>query len=189
MALAGMVRVMLADGIGHGRRAHRIVTLLLDHLDWISHRATEPLTVAESMDSLHIMLLEQGMEAQAAVALLDIQTDRNSVAVVSVGNIDVQYLASGTSLSFPSMRGMVGGIYPRQLKVSHQQMEDRSLLCLMSDGVDAARTRAYLHQLHQRHPGQPLQVQREAEAIVEDFGSLSDDASCVLIQALAGERP
>lgn len=174
-------RLMLADGIGHGATAHRIVTLLAEQLTALCRDRRPLLELDDCLAELHQLLQGQIDAAQAAVALVDVNPVRKEVSAVSVGNIQVHYFTPAMSVHFPSMHGMVGGRFPRQLHITRAPLTSASLLALFSDGLDSAPACQYLNDLHARSTMHGLQLQAEAETLLHRFGKLSDDASCALL--------
>ncbi|MFM7315128.1 MAG: SpoIIE family protein phosphatase [Cyanobium sp.] len=172
---------MLADGIGHGAKAHRIVMMLAERLKLLSSSSSPVPGIADCLTGLHQELQLRIDGGQAAVALVDVNTDRDELAVISVGNIQVHYFTPATGFHFPSMHGMVGGRFPRQLHVVRTALCSQSLLALFSDGVDSAPASRYLGDLHARSTVHGLQIQAEVESVVSRFGRSEDDASCALL--------
>jgi len=179
-------RFMLADGIGHGSRAKAIVDLLCQQLDWICRRTSRISNLCDCMRSLHEQLRVEGSSCQAAVALVDVDRRHGELDVVSIGNVEVHVQTPEANINFPSIRGMVGGIFPRTIHESHSRLEEGGLICLVSDGVVAERARQHVHGLRHHSQDGWLNVQSEAESIVASFGSVNDDASCLLVQMSPG---
>jgi hypothetical protein len=174
-------RLMLADGMGHGVDAHRVVTRLADQLTALCRDRRPLLELDDCVAVLHQMLQGQVDGGQAAVALVDISPHRKELAAVIVGNIQVHYFTPEMNLHFPSLHGMVGGRLPRQLHITRAPLSSASLLALFSDGLESAPASQYLSDLHARSTMHGLQLQAEAETLLQRFGRLSDDASCALL--------
>lgn len=183
-----IVRVMVADGIGHGIHAHRIVQSLQIQLSWICKRSHPLIDLNACMADLHRCLQEQGQEAQAAVALADLNAEEQWMHALVVGNIEVHCHNRDDSHHVPSLRGMVGGRFPGHLPVTHVPIGSRTLVGLYSDGLDAAPTRDQLTRLHDKGRRHNLDIQAEAEAMVRRFGKPNDDAICALLH-LQGVEP
>lgn len=179
-------RMMLADGIGHGSRAHAIVELLKQQLLWISQRSTQWLELAQCLQDLHRSLINLSSGAQAAVALVDLHCDSKQqnafLAGISIGNIEVQIQTGSSQTCLPTMPGMVGGHLPSQLTVSTYPVGPDTLVALFSDGVETRAAKTYLRTCVERHRSMTMELRHEAEAIVATFGRLTDDASCLLVR-------
>jgi len=184
-----VLRVMVADGIGHGVNAHRIVQSLQEQLAWICRRSHPPIGLGECMAELNHCLREQSREAQAAVALADLNVREQWIRVLVVGNIEVNcHSDAGDSRHVPSLRGMVGGRFPVHLPVTQWPIAAGSLVGLYSDGLDMAATREGLSRLHDRGRHHHLDIQAEAEAMLQSFGKHNDDGLCALLH-LREEEP
>jgi hypothetical protein len=183
----GIHRGMLADGIGHGRQAHRIVSLLADHLAWFCRRSTPLINLDDCMVGLHQFLQEQGSDWQAAMALIDVDPHKRCADVIVVGNIQVHHLSVDEGMSVPSLRGMVGGRLPAHLPITHWPISASCLIGMFSDGLTSAPAYAHLKELQDRGVRQRLNIQSEAETMINRFGRLTDDASCALLQVIEVE--
>jgi serine phosphatase RsbU (regulator of sigma subunit) len=174
-------RLMLADGIGHGATAHRIVTTLADYLTELSRANSPPQQLDDCLRHMDHLLHQQAEGAQAAVALVDVDPETEVLEVAVVGNLQVHYLTPKLNIHFPSMLGMVGGRFPRQVLISRSRIHPASLLALFSDGLDSAGACAYLSDLRARSTQHSLRIQSEVEIMLSRFGHPSDDASCALL--------
>jgi serine/threonine protein phosphatase PrpC len=176
------LRLMLADGLGHGSHAHQIVSELKLSLAWICHRSSLWVPLSECMQALHQRLRQQGSQVQACVALLDIDREQAIMRCLNVGNIHVQVHGPDSSLVLAAMPGMVGGRLSARLRVSELAVRPGTLVSLCSDGMESTRSRDWLQHLYQRSIGRRLDLQWEAEAMVRRFAKSSDDASCLLVR-------
>lgn len=174
-------RLMLADGIGHGPEAHRIVTALADQLTWLCRRSNSLPGLDTCLKTLHQQLQQQAEGDQAAVALVDVDTRTSNLAVVSVGNIQVHYHATDVHTTFLNQHGMVGGRFPGHLRISRAPLKPAALLALFSDGLESSAVGEHLLHLHSRSGAVAPCIQPEAEMMLKRFGKSSDDASCALI--------
>lgn len=174
-------RLMLADGIGHGLHAYQIVTALGDHLKALCNIRIPSPDVETCLESLNHLLHHELVGGQAAVALVDINTQKRFLKVAIVGNVQVHYFMPELRIQFPSMDGMVGGRFPRQLNSTCAPIQSASLLALFSDGLDAMDACQYLSDLHARQTSHGRHMQAEAEAMLDRCGKDSDDASCALV--------
>lgn len=177
----GTLRLMLADGIGHGPHAHRVVAQLGEHFRWVCGRSSTMPDLADCMRDLHQLLKAQQQTDQAAVALVDVNTDSAQIAGLSVGNVKVHSLAPGLEFSFPCLNGMVGGHLPRQLPVLVRPCAPEALLTLHSDGVSSRALLQYLGTLVSSGYRSRLGAQAVADAVLRGCGKTSDDASCAVV--------
>jgi serine phosphatase RsbU (regulator of sigma subunit) len=179
-------RLMLADGIGHGSKAHAIVELLKQQLLWISQRSTQWIGIDHCLQDLHRTLVNCSSTSQAAVALVDLDCDSKQqttvLAGISIGNIEVQIQAGSSQTCLPTLPGMVGGHLPTELPISTYQLAPDSIVSLFSDGVEARAAKTYLRHVTQNHRWRAMELRLVARVIVEQFGRLTDDASCLLIR-------
>lgn len=176
-----ILRVMVADGIGHGSHAHQIVQSLQQQLAWICKRSVPMIGLAECMVALNQCLNQHGPEAQAAVALADLNRQEQRMDALVVGNIEVHCQRSSGRQQITSLRGMVGGRFPGHLPVTHWALEAGTLVGLFSDGLESAGALMQLTRLHERGRQHHLDVQAEAETMVHCFGKASDDSVCALL--------
>ena len=176
-------RLMFADGIGHGPGAHRIVTLLGEQLTWLCRRSNQLPGLETCLLELHRGLQRHaaGDVAQAAVALVDIDREHGSLAVAIVGNVQVHYHGNLGHHRFPSQNGMVGGTFPRHLRVAHAPLRPSGLLTLFSDGLESRAADRHLSDLQARGTRHGLCIQQEAERLLSHCGKTGDDASCALL--------
>lgn len=175
------IRVMLADGIGHGRHAHGIAALLERQLRWICERNQRPVSALHCLEQLHTMLLEQGHDWQAAVAIADIDIQKNQIECVAVGNIEMYYLQGNTGICLASTNGMIGGRFPGRPQRHCWRAETNSILALFSDGMDSHSAREALQAVHNTTRTDVSDIKDKAEKLLRDCGRLTDDASCALV--------
>jgi hypothetical protein len=175
-------RMMLADGIGHGSHAHRIVQRLGEQLTWICRRSTGATNLTTCVRDLHQRLKELGHNAQAALALLDLDPRSGQLSAVVIGNIQMLVLSPEKDDSLPAQAGMLGGRLPSRLATCERTIDCRTLLAVHSDGVAGAGLREHLRAVGMLRMTAEPRLQDEAAAIVQRFGSPADDASCALIR-------
>jgi hypothetical protein len=183
------LRLMLADGIGHGAHAHGVVTQLVDHFHWICSRTSSLISIADCMRELHLLLRAQQQIDQAAVAMVEVDTESGLIAALSVGNVKVYGVADGSCFRFPCLNGMVGGHLPQQLPVTLRQPQQPSLLLLHSDGLSSRAVLAYLEQLFGTRSRAPYSAQPIADAVLHHCAKPSDDAACAAVLLQEGATP
>jgi Stage II sporulation protein E (SpoIIE) len=176
------LRLMLADGIGHGAHAHRVVTQLSERFQWIYGRSSSLNSIADCMRELHGLLRGQQQTDQAAVAMLEVDAHTGRIAALSVGNVRVHSVGAAGCFSFPCLNGMVGGHLPRQLPLTVRQAQQPSLLVLHSDGLSSKAVVAWLENLQGRFgPATGGSAQPMADALLLHCAKRSDDAACAVV--------
>lgn len=181
LEIGSICRIMLADGIGHGSNAHRIVQGLRQQLIWLCERSTQLLDLTDCLVSLHHYLEQQVKQSQAAVALLDLDLETHKITSLITGNVMVRYASAERYVQCLQMPGMLGGRLPTTLRATTLDMQSGSLLSLCSDGVDSSGTGDYLISRCRAGMHRGLHIQAEAEAMLRQFGRITDDASCILV--------
>ena len=183
------LRLMLADGLGHGPSAHAAVAQLRQRLEWIHRRGSEPLPLNRCLLELDQDLRSQGRGHQAAVALLDLQGDSGQLSALVVGNVQVHTLGRDGLRSVTSRNGMVGGNLPRNLQATDTVLGPNALILVHSDGVSSGDCRRLLEQLGSPARLQQLNAQVLSQRIVSRHGRWSDDASCAVVLNRDASQP
>lgn len=186
LRIGSTYRLMLADGIGHGSSAHRIVEALREHLIWICRRSSRLIGLDDCLVSLHHCLQQQNNTSQAAVALLDLDPDLKTFHSLIAGNVMVRYACAERCTSCLNMPGMVGGRLPTTLRMTTVNMQVGGILSLCSDGMETAGMDDYLLSRCRTGMRRELCLQSEAEAMLQRFGKITDDASCALVSIQEG---
>lgn len=184
-----VLRLMLADGIGHGQHAHGVVTQLKQQFQWICNRSQDLISIGECLQELHEQLHRSLDNRQAAVAMLDVDADTGEISGLSVGNVSAHHLGDGRTFSFPSFNGMVGGRMPGRLPLSVHRSTGHSLLVLHSDGVSTRDLLPYLQSLSQAGGRRHRRAQPIAEQVIQRFGKPNDDASCAVLLLTQEQAP
>ena len=177
----GVLRVMLADGIGHGRSANDAIVLLQQQFDWFWNRSQTVGGMSECMQEMHACLRSASGFNQAAAALVEINRNTEIITALCIGNVKAHLVGEDRFVSFPCLNGMLGGHMPGSLLISVEQLKEWSLLVLHSDGVSTSSLRAYLQSLPASRPGLSGQAQHLATQIIQNFGKTTDDASCTVV--------
>ena len=173
--------LMLADGIGHGTHAHRVVNQLSERFNWIYGRSRSMIGIADCMRELNVLLRAEKQSDQAAVALLEVNTESGLIGALSVGNVRIHSVGESSCFSFPCLNGMVGGTLPRQLPVSLRQAEQPSVLLMHSDGVSSREVVPYLQKIIGSKVRADRNAQTIADALLQHCAKLNDDASCAVV--------
>ena len=163
-----VIRVMIADGLGHGVFAAEA-----------SARAVE---IFERLPSVELpALLEQmheGMRSTrgAAVAIAEIDLTRELVAYAGIGNIFASIVTHDSSASLVSMNGTVG-LECRAYRLFSYPWPRAGALVMMSDGLRSHWQLDKYHGLLERHPG------LIAGVLYRDYSRGSDDTTVLVVSA------
>ena len=158
-------RVMVCDGLGHGRAAHAASQRAREVFE--QHDEGTPLP--RLMEQLHRALMST---RGGAVALAEIQPEAGQVEFCSVGNV-AGVLFSGKNRSMVSSNGTVGYRMGR-INTFTYPWDPSTLLIMTSDGISTKLDLAPYPGLLQRHPAVV------AALIHRDFRRLNDDATVVV---------
>lgn len=178
-----VTRVMLADGLGHGVNAQRVVLHLIKQMSWLCERSNVLPGINECMIKLDQCLRKlNDHSAQAAVAIADINTDNCTITAAGIGNIETLYFYSGNTHRFHYCNGMIGGRMPSKLSIQQHQTTHGSIIGMFSDGLDIKIAEDYLRRLSERDSSlQNTTAQTIANKVVALSRSRNDDASCALV--------
>ena len=178
---ATSLRLMLADGMGHGQSAHNAVKRLKQTFSWFCERSQTMGSLADCIREMHNGMKDRGASNQAAVALIDLNLASGLCSALSIGNVKAHLISNHSVLTMPSLNGMVGGQLPASLPIAVEHLKSWSLLVVHSDGVSASAVRPYLESLPISHTHIAGEAQLLAKQMVERFGKNSDDASCAVV--------
>ena len=176
-----LLRLMLADGIGHGQTAHNAVKLLKQKFNWLCERSQTMAGLAECIKEMHDWMKDRGASNQAAVALIELNVTTGILSALSVGNVRAHLIGHHGVLTIPCLNGMVGGQLPASLPLAVEQLKPWSLLVVHSDGISARAVHPYLERLPMSHTHMAGEAQLLAQKIVERFSKSTDDASCAVV--------
>jgi len=183
-------RLMLADGLGHGRHAHQLVSQLKQKLEWIEKRSTYRLSLEQCIVEMHQMLKKGGQDHQAAAALIQIDTTAQQISSIIIGNIGAYLASEQGEIHIPASHGMLGGRIPSSLRATSYSIQTPSLLLLCSDGMEASKASRKLKQTLTTINFQLSRAEEMAESILADCGKSTDDASCIVVRLLeSGGEP
>lgn len=178
---AAILRLMLADGIGHGQTAHNAVKRLKQKFSWCCERSQTMGGLADCVREMHDWMKDRGASNQAAVAVIELNSTSGLLSALSVGNVKAHLIGHRSILTMPCLNGMVGGQLPASLPVAVEHLKPWSLLVVHSDGISARALRPYLESLPMSHTHIAGEAQRLAQTMVERFGKASDDVSCAVV--------
>lgn len=178
-----VTRVMLADGLGHGVNAQRVVLHLIKQMSWLCERSNVLPGINECMIKLDQCLRKlNDHSAQAAVAIADINTSDCTITAAGIGNIETLYICDGKTHRFHSCNGMIGGRMPSKLPIQHHEARHGSLVGMFSDGLSIKTAQNYLCRISEGSTSlQKTAAQNIANQVVELSRSRNDDASCAVV--------
>lgn len=179
---AETVRVMVADGLGHGINANRVVLQLIRQMNWLSERSHIFPDITECLHNLDKQLKALNQQgAQSAIALADINTEENEITLASIGNIESYCFNQGEAHRFPAMNGMIGGRMPGHIQIHQYITQQPALFAMFTDGLDSRTAQDYLLRLSSSSRLQKHNAQLIANQVVRAARSLNDDASCAVM--------
>lgn len=164
----GVVRCVLADGLGHGPYAAEAAVKATEVFLKYPHAG-----LAVLLDDMHGALRST---RGAAVAVAEVDFGRGEVSYAGIGNIAASIVCHETSTNLVSMNGTVGGQH-RGVRVFQYPWRRDATLILSSDGL---RSRWQFEQypgLLGRHPA------LIAGVLFRDHARESDDATVVVLRA------
>lgn len=168
-ATNGTVRVMIADGLGHGEFASQASSRAVEIFGKYSD--LEPAAVLERMNEA--LRPTRG----AAVAIAELDPGKKTVTYTGIGNISASILSHDTSTSLVSMNGMVGGPTRSGRVFSYPWPRD-GVLVMFSDGLKSQWQIKRYAGLVDRHPG------LIAGILYRDNARGSDDATVVAVRTI-----
>ena len=172
---AGALRLLVADGLGHGPHAadaaHAAVRAFADH----HVRAPAP-----CIEHIHLALRPT---RGAAVAVADLDPDRGSVVFAGIGNIaGILYAGTAPPRRMVSHNGTAGHM-ARRVQAFDYPFTARPLVILCSDGLATSWTLETYPGLSQRHPS------LIAGVLYRDFSRGRDDVTVLVVRGPAPQHP
>lgn len=164
------VRVIVADGLGHGEFA---ADASRKAVEVFSRSDAHPLP--RMMEDIHGALRAT---RGAAVAVAEIDSSSRRVSYVGVGNISATIVRSSGTTSLVSQNGTAGAQIRTLKEFSYEWTSDAALV-MQSDGV---KTQWHLDRylgLAGRHPG------LVAGVLFRDFQRPTDDSTVVVLRAVS----
>jgi serine/threonine protein phosphatase PrpC len=159
-----LLRLALADGLGHGPGAHQAAARAMQLLGDLGH-----LPIEARFQRCDEQLLDSRGVA-LAMADLDLQAQRLTHA--AVGNIRSLLLRQGQITRLGGARGIVGAHF-RDLYLEQHDFRSGDWLVMFSDGISEGAQIA--DALHEAEP-----TQATAQALLERWANMHDDASLLL---------
>lgn len=163
----GVIRVMVADGLGHGAFADEASREAL-----AAFRGNSSLDIVQTMERTHQSLIKT---RGAAGAIVELRIGAKQVANVGIGNISVRIAASGKVKNLVSDNGTLGASV-RKVQLYTQPWSDDMLLVMHSDGLAAQWNLDDYPGLASRHPS------LIAGVLYRDLNRGRDDATVVAVR-------
>lgn len=154
----------LIDVLGHGQEAFELAR----HCQhWLTQHIQSNLI--DLIQNLH-----HEIRGSRGIALTLASLYSNRLQVVGVGNTNL-YLISQQIQLFPAQPGIVGSNLPRLIPAT-TMLTDQDLLILTSDGISERIDSQYF--FARKH----FPLKRLVSSILDDFGKIYDDASCMAVR-------
>ena len=165
-------RVLVADGLGHGSRAHEASSEAGQ-----SFRANPNLSSAQAIEAIHLALRST---RGAAVAVAEIDFSASAVHYAGIGNITgVVFSASGEQRRMVSHNG-TAGVHFKRAQAFDYPWGEGSVLVMHSDGLTSHWGLDKYPGLLKRHPA------IIAGVLYRDFNRGRDDSSIIVVAGKTG---
>ncbi|HEU5300524.1 MAG TPA: SpoIIE family protein phosphatase [bacterium] len=164
----GVLRVALADGLGHGPEARASAA---EAIAAVREQRTPDLAAA--FQEAHRRLAHREFRG-AVLGLAHFDRARRLVRFAGVGNVDLIILA-GDVTRLIGHHGTLGGALPA-IRTYEAAFEEGALAFLLSDGITARFDPSAFRD------ARTLSAQAIAEAVVRTHGRSTDDASAVVVR-------
>ena len=164
----GLVKLMVADGLGHGPEANRAVSEAARA--FAEFKSESPV---EILRHLHQEIKKtRGMVATIAI----VDPVRKIWRLCGVGNISTRLTGLHQSKSYMPYNGIVGHNIPSTMNDQELTMQDFQQIMLCSDGIRSRWEYA-------KPAGSKYDLTLQAAAIYKDFGRKTDDMSVIIGRA------
>jgi anti-sigma regulatory factor (Ser/Thr protein kinase) len=162
----GTVKLLVADGLGHGAEANRAVREAI-----AAFKAFDSDSPAEILRHLH-SALKKTRGVVATVVLVD--PVQKTWKLCGIGNISTRLSGFQQPKGYLSYNGIIGHNIPHTLNDQEVSQSEYQQIILCSDGIKSRWEHAKLPDLHK----QDLIVQ--AAALYKDFARKTDDMSIII---------
>lgn len=164
------LRVLVVDGLGHGREAARASGVALE-----SFATTRDLTTTSAVERIHGALRPT---RGAAATLVELDLDRNLVRSCGVGNVSSTVLANQSARHLVAHNGTLGhGVV--KLQEFQSPWPADALLLVHSDGLQTRWSLDGYPGISARHPG------LLAGVLYRDFARGNDDVTVVAVKVVS----
>jgi hypothetical protein len=157
---------LLFDALGHGPRAATIASTLIGQIE--TSLALGPGGILRAAERIL-----RGSDG-GALGVVVVSRESGEFEFTGTGNVVCRRLHPRPR-HLVSQDGVVG-VRPRKPRISKLQLEDRDILLMHSDGV---QSRFQFSDVRESFYLSPTSTARQ---IVERFGRITDDASCVVLR-------
>lgn len=162
----GTVKLLVADGLGHGAEANRAVREAI-----AAFKAFDSDSPAEILRHLHSVLKKTRGIVGTVVLVNPV---RKTWKLCGIGNISTRLSGFQQPKGYLSYNGIIGHNMPHKLNDQELSQNDYQQIVLCSDGIRSRWEHAKLPDLHK----QDLIVQ--AAALYKDFARKTDDMSITI---------
>ena len=159
------VRVVVADGLGHGLNAHDASVAAID-----SFQAHPASNLEQLMKTIH-----GNLKSTRGAAVFLLETRANVISFTGVGNIRALHQLAFKTRPLISQNG-TAGVQMRSVRTLSQEWDQTGYLILHSDGITSRWDLMKYPGLFGRHPALIAQI------IYRDHARGSDDASIVVLR-------
>jgi anti-sigma regulatory factor (Ser/Thr protein kinase) len=165
----GVIKLLAADGLGHGAEANRAVNEAI-----LAFKTIDSGSPAEILRFIHNTIKKtRGIVATAVL----IDTVKKTWKICGVGNIATRLNGFQQSRNYISYNGIIGHNIPNTLNDQELSQNDFQQIILCSDGIKSRWEQAKFPAMHKYD----LIVQ--AAALYKDYGRKTDDMSIVMGRA------
>lgn len=166
----GLVKLLVADGLGHGIEANRAVNEAVS-----AFKAFEGDSPSETLRYMHSVIRKtRGMVATVVIADPVAKTWK----ICGVGNISAKLSGHQYTKNYLSYNGIIGHNMPHTLNDQELSQNDYQQITLCSDGIKSRWERA-------KHPSiQKYDLIVQAAALYKDYGRKTDDMSVIIGRVL-----
>lgn len=162
----GSVKILMADGLGHGPEAHHAVSEAAK-----AFAAFESQSPVEILRHLHVAIKKtRGMVATVAIS----DPHQKTWRLCGVGNIATRLTGLHQSKSYMPYNGIIGHNIPNTMNDQELSQLDYQQIVLCSDGIRSRWEHAKLP------PGNKYELITQAAIIYKEFARKTDDMSVVI---------
>lgn len=162
----GVLKILVADGLGHGLLAHEASQRALEVFEEYSERSS-----VEIMNALHQSLRST---RGAAVGIAEVDREKKIVHYCSVGNISASVASPTGTKRCVSYNGTVG-LQMNKFQSLPYPFEDNSLIVIASDGISTHWDLKGYPGIFHRHPFVVAGV------LYRDFAKHTDDLTVIVL--------
>jgi anti-sigma regulatory factor (Ser/Thr protein kinase) len=166
----GIIKLLAADGLGHGAEANRAVSEAI-----LAFKTFDSNSPSEILRYIHTAI-KKTRGIVATVVLID--PIKKTWNICGIGNISTRLNGFQQSRSYISNNGIVGHNIPNTLNDQELSQNDFQQIILCSDGIRSRWEQAKLPAI------QKYDLIVQAAALYKDYGRKTDDMSIVMGRAI-----